>query len=195
MNHSMLPLPGLSPVRDKTIVAKFDGGLLSSDARILVLREVGQGLRDADRLAACIMHPRAPELIACKRASIIRFRLLLIGPGYEDGNDASLLLRDPIFKLHRDPIFKMTLALPPLGRELCSQSTISRFENEPGARVLLRMCRAMADLYCESFERIPSPPGNLAARPERWAASPNSRDWKWIRRARCLAQRNSQRAK
>jgi hypothetical protein len=27
----MLPLPGLSPVCGKTIVAKFDGGVLSSD--------------------------------------------------------------------------------------------------------------------------------------------------------------------
>jgi len=35
----MLPLPGLSPVSGKTVVAKFDGGLLSSDGGILVLRE------------------------------------------------------------------------------------------------------------------------------------------------------------
>src|SRR5271166_3168703 len=36
----MLPLPELSPVSGKTIVAKFDGGLLSSDGGILALREV-----------------------------------------------------------------------------------------------------------------------------------------------------------
>jgi hypothetical protein len=35
-----MPLPGLSPVSSKTIVAKFDGGLLSSDGGILILREV-----------------------------------------------------------------------------------------------------------------------------------------------------------
>jgi hypothetical protein len=35
MNDSMLPLPGLSPVCGKTVVAKFDGGLLSSDAGIV----------------------------------------------------------------------------------------------------------------------------------------------------------------
>jgi len=38
MNDPMLPLPGLSPVSGKTIVAKFDGGLLSSDGGIVVLR-------------------------------------------------------------------------------------------------------------------------------------------------------------
>ena len=41
----------------KTVVAKFDGGLLSSDGGILVLREVEQRLRVADRLAACIQRP------------------------------------------------------------------------------------------------------------------------------------------
>ena len=30
MMDSMLPLPGLSPVSGKTVVAKFDGGLLSA---------------------------------------------------------------------------------------------------------------------------------------------------------------------
>src|SRR5450756_2852459 len=82
MNDSMLPLPGLSPVCGKTVVAKFDGGLLSSDAGILVLREVEQRLRVADRLAACMVDRRAPELITHPLAEIIRFRLLMIGAGY-----------------------------------------------------------------------------------------------------------------
>ena len=147
MNDSMLPLPGLSPVCGKTVVAKFDGGLLSSDAGILVLREVEQRLRVADRLAACMVDRRAPELITHTLAEIIRFRLLMIGAGYEDGNDAS--------SLRSDPIFKMALDLLPSDRELCSQSTISRLENLPDARALLRMGRAMVDLYCESFQQVP----------------------------------------
>ena len=55
----------------------------------------------------------------------------------------------------RNPIFKMALDLSPPDRELCSQSTISRLENLPDARALLRMGRAMVDLYCESFQRVP----------------------------------------
>ncbi len=38
--------------RAKKIIAQFDGGLLSSDAGVLVLREVEQRLRVAERLAA-----------------------------------------------------------------------------------------------------------------------------------------------
>jgi len=51
MNDPTLALPGLSPVAGKSVVAKFDGGLLSSDSGVLVLREVEQRLRVADRLA------------------------------------------------------------------------------------------------------------------------------------------------
>jgi Transposase DDE domain group 1 len=147
MNDPMLPLPGLSPVSGKAIVAKFDGGLLSSDGGVLVLREIEQRLRVADRMAACIEDPRAPDLITHTLAEIIRFRLLMIAAGYEDGNDAS--------SLRGDPMFKMALDLTPSDRELCSQSTISRLENLPDARALLRMGRAMVDLYCESFRQVP----------------------------------------
>ncbi len=147
MNDPMPPLPGLSPGSGKTVVAKFDGGLLSSDGGVLVLREVEQRLRVADRLTACMVDPRAPDLITHSLADILRFRLLMIAAGYEDGNDAS--------SLRSDPMFKMALDLSPSDRELCSQSTISRLENLPNARTLLRMGRAMVDLYCESFHKVP----------------------------------------
>ena len=43
MNDPMLPLPGLSPVCGKKVVARFDGGELSSDGGVVVLREVELG--------------------------------------------------------------------------------------------------------------------------------------------------------
>jgi hypothetical protein len=82
----MLPLLGLSPVSGKSIAATFDGGLLSSDGGVLMLREVEQRLRMADRFAGCIEDPRAPDQITHTLADMIRFRLLMIAAGYEDGN-------------------------------------------------------------------------------------------------------------
>ena len=82
------PLPGLSPVAGKPIIARFDGGQLSSDAGVLVLREVEQRLGIAERLAACIDDPRLPERVRHEVADILRFRMLMIAAGYEDGNDA-----------------------------------------------------------------------------------------------------------
>ena len=58
-----LPLPGLSPVCGKPVVARFDGGRLSSDGGILLLAEVERRLGIAERLARCIEDPRAPDQI------------------------------------------------------------------------------------------------------------------------------------
>ena len=151
MNDPILPLPGLSPAGGKPDVVKFDGGLQSSDTGVLAVREVERRLRVADRLAACMVDRRAPDQITHSLADIIRIRLLMIAAGYEDGyedgNDAS--------GLRRDPMFKMALDLTPSDRDLCSQSTISRLENLPDARALLRMGRVMVDLYCASFREVP----------------------------------------
>src|SRR5215831_10172382 len=140
-------LPGLSLVQGKAVVARFDGGWLSSEGGLLVLREVERRLGLADRLAACLKDPRAPEKVVHRLAEIIRFRLLMIAAGYEDGNDADMLRGDPMFKLALDRL--------PSDEELCSQSTISRLENLPDVRALLRLGRALIGQYCASFRQVP----------------------------------------
>ena len=112
-----------------------------------VLREIEQRLKVADRLAACIEDPRDPGSTMHTLADIIRFRLLMIAAGYEDGNDATGLRRDPVFKMALDRLSS--------DRDLCSQSTISRLENLPEKRTLLRLARALVELYCGSFRQVP----------------------------------------
>ena len=140
-------LPGLSPICGREIEARFDGGLMSSDGGLLALREVEGHLDIARRMASCIRDPRSPERILHGLDEIIRFRMMMIAAGYEDGNDADSLRADPVFKLTMD-------RLPGHG-DLCSQSTISRTENLPDRRALLRIGRAMVDHYCQSFRRVP----------------------------------------
>jgi hypothetical protein len=140
-------LPCLSPVAGKPIIARFDGGQLSSDAGVLALREVESRLGIADRLAACVVDLRAPERVIHSVADILRFRMLMIAAGYEDGNDAG--------SLRHDPAFKLALGRLPDGTALCSQPTISRLENLPRPRDLLRMGQAMVGLYCASFRQVP----------------------------------------
>jgi len=111
------------------------------------LREIESRLGLADRLAACVKDPRAPERVVHRLAEIIRFRMLMIAAGYEDGNDADSLRADPMFKLALDRL--------PSDEELCSQSTISRLENLPDTRALLRLGRALIEQYCASFRQMP----------------------------------------
>ena len=140
-------LPGLSPVQGKPIIARFDGGRLSSDGGVLALREIEQRLGIADRLAGCVADPRAAERVLHRVADILRFRMLMIAAGYEDGNDAD--------SLRPDPAFKLALGRLPDGDALCSQPTISRLENLPRPRELLRMGQAMVAQYCASFRQVP----------------------------------------
>jgi hypothetical protein len=145
--ESTVSLPGLSPVAGKPIVARFDGGRLSSDGGLLMLREIEQRLGVAARLAGCIVDPRAPEQVTHPVDEIVRFRMLMIAAGYEDGNDAD--------GLRHDPMFKLAMGRLPNDSALCSQSTISRLENLPDKRTLLRMGYAMVDFYCDSFRHVP----------------------------------------
>jgi DDE family transposase len=140
-------LAGLSPVGAKPIIARFDGGRLSSDGGVLALREIESRLGIADRLAACVADPRMADRVVHSVADILRFRLLMIAAGYEDGNDAG--------SLRHDPAFKLALGRLPAGAALCSQPTISRLENLPRSRDLLRMGQAMVALYCASFRQVP----------------------------------------
>jgi hypothetical protein len=140
-------LPGLSPVQGKAVVARFDGGRLSSEGGLLALREIERRLGLAERLAGCLKDPRMPAKVVHRLAEIIRFRLLMIAAGYEDGNDADALRVDPMFKVALDRL--------PSGAELCSQSTISRLENLPDVRALLRLARAFVEQYCGSFRAVP----------------------------------------
>jgi hypothetical protein len=88
-----------------------------------------------------------PEKVVHRLAEIIRFRMLMIAAGYEDANDANALRADPMFKLALDRL--------PAGEELCSQSTVSRLENLPDRRALLRLGRSLVEQYCSSFRAVP----------------------------------------
>ena len=141
-------LPGLPAVAGKPVHVSFDGGLLTSDAGIVLLGAVEQRLKIAERLAACLEDRRDPERVVHQFAEMIRYRALLIAAGYPDGNDCDALRSDPAFKM-------AVGRLPESGDDLCSQPTISRLENLPSATALKRMMAAMVELFCDSFDQVP----------------------------------------
>lgn len=62
--HAASALPGLSSVAGKPIVARFDGGSVSSDGGLLALREVEARLGVAWRLGEWIDDPTFPPDVA-----------------------------------------------------------------------------------------------------------------------------------
>ena len=135
-------------VARKKVVAAFDGGRLTSDGGVLLLAAAERRLGLADKLAALIADPRDANLVTHSVADILRARMLAIACGYEDGNDLDHLRSDPGFKLACG-------RLPDSGRDLCSQPTMSRWENAPNLREVICMSYAMVDTYCASYACAP----------------------------------------
>src|SRR5580765_2654458 len=102
-----------------------------------------------DTLAGLIPDARDPAQITHSMADILRGRIFAIACGYPDGNDLD--------DLRHDPAFKMACGrLPDSGADLASQPTISRLENAPNLRDLIRMSRGMVDFWCQSHPQAPN---------------------------------------
>jgi Transposase DDE domain group 1 len=140
---------GFPAVGRKKVAAAFDGGRLTSDGGVMLLAAAERQLGLCDRLAALIADPRDPSRVVHPLADILRARILAIACGYEDADDLDHLRRDPGFKLACG-------RLPETGRDLCSQPTVSRWENAPSLREVIRLMQAMVDLYCASYPRPPA---------------------------------------
>ena len=92
-------LPGLSPVQSKQLTAAFDGGRMSSDGGVIVLREIGERLALAQTIAAPIKDGRDPRRVHHSYGEMIMARMLAIAAGYEDCDDFDQLRFDPAFKI------------------------------------------------------------------------------------------------
>ena len=139
----------LPSVCRKKVSVGFDGGRLSSDAGVLLLRSVERKLGLAGRLASCIRDKRDPDLIDHSIEAMLQFRIFAIAAGYEDADDCD--------SLRHDPVFKMAVGrLPRTGEPLCSQPTMSRLENTPSKIEIARAMAAMVDQFCESYRCAPA---------------------------------------
>src|SRR5512132_4318574 len=148
MTEAALFLPGLSPVGGKTITATFDGGKLSSNGGVLILREIERKLGLAAVLSRHIPDDRDRTRITHSYSDMTRARMFAIASGHEDCDDLDVLRSDPALKMACG-------RLPVSGTDLMSQPTLSRLENAPFWRQLARMGLELIDLFCARFERVP----------------------------------------
>jgi hypothetical protein len=79
-------------------------------------------------------------------ADILRARMLAVACGCEDADDLDHQRTDPGFKLACG-------RLPDSGTDLCSQPNVSRWENAPTPREVVRLTYAKIDTYCASYKQ------------------------------------------
>ena len=139
----------LPAIARKKLTAAFDGGRLSSDSGVMLLGLAERRRGIAQTLAALIADPRDPAHITHTVADVLRGRILAIACGYPDGNDFNFLRSDPAFKLACG-------RLPDTGADLCSQPTVSRWENAPTLKEIIRLTYALIDIWCRSYKKPPA---------------------------------------
>jgi hypothetical protein len=138
----------LAPVGAKTVALDFDGGRLSSDAGVVLLKDIDAQLGLTRNLAAVLSDPRDPRRINFTLEDLIKQRVFQIAAGYEDANDSNTLRDDPIFKL-------LLNRLPETGSSLASQPTLSRFENRVSRPELYRMALELLHQFIASYTSAP----------------------------------------
>jgi Transposase DDE domain group 1 len=139
----------LAPVGDNTVELDFDGGRLSSDAGLILLKDIDDQLGLTRALAAVLADARDARRIHFTPEDILKQRILQMAAGYEEANDANTLRHDPLVKLLLD-------RLPDTGAPLASQPTISRFENSVSRTEIYRMALVLMDQFIASYNSPPT---------------------------------------
>jgi len=124
--------------RHRPVHCDFSGGQITSDAGLLPLRAFDERHHLTRDLAQLLSDPRDDERVRHHSLTLLRQRIYQIVAGYEDTNDADRLRHDPTLQIVADQ---------KLGEALGSQPTLSRWENAPSARDLVRLNDALLDEF------------------------------------------------
>jgi len=152
---------GFQPCFRREVVARFDGGTISSDAGGLLLREAEAATGILGRFAACFTDHRNPELIEHTVEQLVAQRVYGLALGYEDLNDHDALRTDPLLAVlagKEDPAGGDRKRVRDRGKALAGKSTLNRLELSPvraSAESRYKKItvdrRAVDDLFVEAF--------------------------------------------
>ncbi len=107
-------------VAGREVVARFDGGTLTSDGGAVLLRDVDRATNLLGQFAACFTDHRDPTRVTHPVAALVRQRVYGLALGYEDLNDHDALRHDPLIAVLAE---SADLAAPGAGK-----STLNRLE-------------------------------------------------------------------
>jgi len=134
MTECIPPSLAFQQLGSRDVVAAFDGGLITSDAGALLLREVDAKFGFLDQFAACFTDHRAAEFIEHPLVDLLKQRVFGLCLGYEDLNDHDQLRLDPLLATvvgKTDPLGEERAHEADRGKPLAGKSTLNRLELTP----------------------------------------------------------------
>ena len=137
------------PLNRREVVARFDGGEITSDAGALLLREVERRTGILRQLSTCFTDHRRPDLIEHSVFELVAQRIYGLALGYEDLNDHDRLRHDPLMGLlagKSDPLGADRRCEKDRGCAVAGKSTLNRLELSPaGADARARYKKIVMD--------------------------------------------------
>lgn len=146
---------GFEALGSREIVARFDGGTISSDGGSFLLRETDRRLNLLPRLADCFLDGRKQNLVDHSMQEMLAQRVYGLALGYEDLNDHE--------QLRHDPVFGILAGREELQQPLAGKSTLNRMEmgaGEPDRYKKITFWKEALDellvtIFLESHEQAP----------------------------------------
>ena len=128
----------------RVIEANFEGGALSSDGGLMLLRQVDQRIGLTNAVAKALHDPRNQDTIVHGMRDLVAQRLYALCCGYEDLNDHGALRSDPLMQTA-------------VGRveELGSSPTLCRLEQRATRSDVVALNQVLLDQFIASHETIP----------------------------------------
>ncbi len=132
----------------RDVVADFLGGRLTSDAGILLLKEVDQKIGLLDAVNQAIPDPRDPLSTVHQQRTMLAQRIFSIALGYEDLNDQQTM--------RTDAALQVASGVSPIeAQPMASPSTLCRLENRVLRQTLVRLSKILVDQFIASYDSPP----------------------------------------
>ena len=139
----------------REIVARFDGGTISSDGGAFLLRQADQRLNLLARLAECFLDGRNQNQVEHSILEMLSQRIYGLALGYEDLNDHE--------QLRNDPVFGILAGREQLEEPLAGKSTLNRMELGAGVKDRYKKItfwkeavdELMVNVFIESYAQAP----------------------------------------
>jgi len=131
-------------LKRRRIEANFQGGDITSDGGVLLLRQVDRRIGLTEAVAAVLTDERRQASVVHSCVSVVRQRVYGLALGYEDLNDHATLREDVALQtaVERD-------------EALASASTLCRWENRAGRAEAWQLHEVLVEQFIRSHKRAP----------------------------------------
>jgi hypothetical protein len=146
---------GFEATGRREIVARFDGGTISSDGGAFLLRQTDKRLNLLARMAVCFLDGRNQDMVEHSILEMLSQRVYGLALGYQDINDHE--------QLRQDPVFGILAGREKLEDPLAGKSTLNRMELGTGINDRYKKItfwkegidEVLVKVFIESYQKAP----------------------------------------